>query len=262
MSRLLRAELIKLATTRTFYALAGAAIGISLLITILIASLSEPTRESVLNDIFQNDASTLFIMILAIVGITGEWRHRTITSSLLAAPDRIRFLAAKVLAFAAAGALLSLSIFLAVAIAGYAVPGAPGLSLPPAASAILGAGPLPPPPLGDAIEQCARNAGVAALLGAFGVGVGSLIRNQPTAIVAILIFTFVIDPLLASFAPAVDRFSPVGALPSAIQGLDPDDVGSPEVDFLPTLAAIAVMGAWIAALFAAGGAALRARDVE
>ena len=49
-------------------------------------------------------------MILAIVGITGEWRHRTITSSLLAAPDRIRFLAAKTLAFAAAGAVLSLSI--------------------------------------------------------------------------------------------------------------------------------------------------------
>jgi ABC-2 type transport system permease protein len=247
MSRLLRAELIKLATTRTFYALAGAAIGISLLITILIASLSEPTRESVLNDVFQNDASTLFIMILAIVGITGEWRHRTITSSLLAAPDRIRFLAAKVLAFAAAGALLSLSISIAVAIAGYA---------------ILGVRDLPTPPLGDAIEQFVRNAGVAALLGAFGVGVGSLIRNQPTAIVAILIFTFVIDPLLASFAPAVDRFSPVGALPSAIQGLDPDDVGSPEVDFLPTLAAIAAMGAWIAALFAAGGALLRARDVE
>jgi hypothetical protein len=247
MSRLLRAELIKLATTRTFYALAGAAIAISLLITILIASLSEPTKESVLNDVFQNDASTLFIMILAIVGITGEWRHRTITSSLLAAPDRIRFLAAKVLAFAAAGALLSISISIAVAIAGYA---------------ILGARDLPIPPLGDVIEQFARNAGVAALLGAFGVGVGSLIRNQPTAIVAILIFTFVIDPLLASFAPAVDRYSPVGALPNAIQGLDPDDVGSPDVDFLPTLAAIAAMATWIGALFAAGGALLRARDVE
>ena len=39
MTRLLRAELIKLRTTRTFYALAGAAIGISLVITILVASL-------------------------------------------------------------------------------------------------------------------------------------------------------------------------------------------------------------------------------
>jgi ABC-type transport system involved in multi-copper enzyme maturation permease subunit len=247
VSRLLSAELIKLRTTRTFYALAGAAIAISLVITVLIASLSEPTQDSVLTDVFQNDASTLFIMILAIVGITGEWRHRTITSSLLAAPDRIRFLAAKVLAFAAAGAVLSLSISVVVAIAGYA---------------ILGFRDQPTPPLGDVIELFARNAGVAALLGAFGVGVGSLIRNQATAIVAILIFTFVIDPLLASFAPAVDRFSPVGALPSAIQGLDPNDVGSPDVNFLPAIVALVVMLAWIGALFAAGGGLLRARDVE
>jgi len=247
VSRLLSAELIKLRTTRTFYALAGTAIGISLVITVLIASLSEPTQESVLSDVFQNDASTLFIMILAIVGITGEWRHRTITSSLLAAPDRIRFLAAKVLAFAAAGAVLSLSISIVVAITGYA---------------ILGFRDQPTPSIGDVIELFARNAGVAALLGAFGVGVGSLIRNQATAIVAILIFTFVIDPLLAGFAPAVDRFSPVGALPSAIQGLDPADVGSPDVNFLPALAALAVMLVWIGALFAAGGGLLRARDVE
>ena len=103
MKPLLRAELIKLRTTRTFYALAGVSVGLSLLVTVLTASIGETTQDSVLNDVFQNDSSTLFITILAIVGITGEWRHRTITSSLLAAPDRIRFLAAKTLAFSAAG---------------------------------------------------------------------------------------------------------------------------------------------------------------
>ena len=59
--------------------------------------------------------------MLAIVGITGEWRHRTITSSLLAAPDRLRFLAAKTLAFAAAGMVLSLTISISVAIVGMAI---------------------------------------------------------------------------------------------------------------------------------------------
>jgi hypothetical protein len=186
-------------------------------------------------------------MILAIVGITGEWRHRTITSSLLAAPDRIRFLAAKTLAFAAAGALLSLAVSISIGIAGYA---------------ILGFRDQPTPALSDVIDLFLRNAGVAALLGAFGVGVGALIRNQPTAIVAILVFTFVVDPLLAAFTPAVDRFSPVGALPSAIQGIDPDDVGSPEVDFLAVVPALALMLVWISALFAAGSALLVSRDVE
>jgi hypothetical protein len=72
----------------------------------------------------------------------------------------------------------------------------------------------------------------------------------------------VIDPLLGNFAPGVDRFSPVGALPSAIQGLDPDDVGTPDVDFLAVIPALAAMAAWIGALFAGGAALLRARDVE
>ena len=130
MSRLLQAELIKLRTTRTFYALAGVAIGISLLITVLIATTSEPTRDEVLTDVFTNDASSLFIMILAIVGITGEWRHRTITSSLLAAPDRLRFLAAKLLAFAAAGLLLSLAISLATGMVGATILEARDLPLP------------------------------------------------------------------------------------------------------------------------------------
>ncbi len=247
MSRLLHAEMIKLRTTRTFYALAGAAIGISLVITILIASIEEPSKDSVLTDVFQNDASTLFIMILAIVGITGEWRHRTITSSLLASPDRIRFLAAKTLAFAAAGALLSLAVSISIGVVGYA---------------ILEFRNQPTPALGDLLDLFGRNAGVAALLGAFGLGVGSLIRNQPTAIVAILIFAFVVDPLLGSVAPGIDRFSPVGALPSAIQGIKPDDVGTPNVDFFAVVPAIGLMLVWVAALFAGGAALLRARDVE
>ena len=196
MTRLLSAELIKLRTTRTFYALAGVAIGLSLLITILSAAIGEPSKASVLSDVFQSDTSSLFIMILAIVGITGEWRHRTITSSLLAAPDRTRFLAAKTLAFAAAGALLSLAISISISVVGYA---------------ILEARNLPTPDVADLIELIGRSAGVAALLGAFGVGVGSLVRNQPVAIVGVLIAVFVVDQLLAEFAPGVEAFSPTGA---------------------------------------------------
>ena len=247
MSRLLRAELIKLRTTRTFYALAGVAIGLSLLGAILTASIGDTTQEDVLTDVFQTDSSTLFIMILAVVGITGEWRHRTITSSLLAAPHRIRFLAAKTLAFAAAGALLSLAITVAVAIVGYA---------------ILGARDQPTPPLGDVIELLGRNAGAATLLGAFGLGIGSLLRNQPVAIVGILIMAFVVDGLLGQFAPGVETYSPIGGLTNAVQGIDPSDVGMDKVDFLPGIAAVGAMFAWIGGLFGAGGVLLLRRDVE
>ena len=60
MSRLLRAELIKLRTTRTFYALAGVAVGLSLVLTVVTASIGESSQADVLSDVFQNDVSLLF----------------------------------------------------------------------------------------------------------------------------------------------------------------------------------------------------------
>ena len=98
MTALLHAELLKLRTTRTFAALTAIAVGISLLIATLVSVLTEPSKASVLFDVFASDTSGFFILVLAVVGISGEWRHRTITSSLLAAPDRLRFLTSKTLA--------------------------------------------------------------------------------------------------------------------------------------------------------------------
>ena len=92
-----------------------------MLIAGLVAVLTEPTRDSVLVDVFASDTSSFFILVLAVVGISGEWRHRTITSSLLAAPDRRRFLAAKTIAFATAGTVLSLLTAAAVAAVGTVV---------------------------------------------------------------------------------------------------------------------------------------------
>jgi ABC-2 type transport system permease protein len=248
MRALLRTELIKLRTTRTFVALTSAAVGISLLITVLVASITEPTEDEVLTDVFTSDVSSLFILVLAVIGISGEWRHRTITSSLLAAPDRVRFLAAKTIAFAVAGLVLSVLIALAVTIAGFA---------------ILSARDLPTPELGELLEQYARNALVAALLGAFGVGIGALIRNQVVAIVGVLVVAFAVEPALVALAPEVGRFAPFGPLPTAVQGLDPEDVGMPEdVDLPAAGAAVLLLGAWIGSAFAAGAALLRYRDLE
>ncbi len=247
MTALLRAELIKLRTTRTFVALACIAVGISLLITVLVALLTEPTQESVLTDVFTSDTSSLFILILAVVGISGEWRHRTITSSLLAAPARVRFLAAKTIAFAVAGLVLSLLISLAIAIVGFAILSARG---------------LPTPDLGDLTAQFARNAMVAALLGAFGVGIGAVVRNQVVAIVGVLVISFAVEHALIALAPDVGRFGPFGALPTAAAGLDPEDTGMPDVDLPAAGMAVLLMLAWIGAAFAARAALLRHRDLE
>jgi ABC-2 type transport system permease protein len=244
---LLQAELVKLRTTRTFVALAGTAVGVSLLITVLVASITEPSEEDVLADVFTSDVSGLFILILAVIGITGEWRHRTITSSILAAPARVRFLAAKTIAFAVAGLVLSVLISIAVGIAGLA---------------ILTARDLPTPALGELVEQFARNAGIAALGGAFGVGIGALVRNQVVAIVGVLVMGFAVEPALVALAPDVGRLGPFGALPTAAQGLDPEDVGMGDVDLPAPGVAVQLLLAWIGAAFAAGAALLRRRDLE
>jgi ABC-2 type transport system permease protein len=247
MSALLQAELLKLRTTRTFLALTAVALATSLLITVLVSVLSEPTEQSVLTDVFTADTSGLFILVLAIVGITGEWRHRTITSSLLAAPDRLRFLAAKTLAFGAAGLVLSLVISIAIAIAGMI---------------ILSARDLPTPEIGDLVVQILRNAESAALLGALGLAIGSLIRNQPTAIVGVLVLSFAIEPTVIALAPEVGRFSPFTSLTAAIQEIPSEDIGSDELDLLSPVTALLAMLAWIGGLFAIGAALLRRRDLH
>jgi hypothetical protein len=239
----LRAELLKLRTTRTFVALAAAALGLSLLLTVLIALLTEPTRATVVEDVFANDVSSLFIVVLAVVGITGEWRHRTITSSLLAAPDRARFLAAKALAYAAAGVALSLAVSVAVAVAGYLV---------------LSARDLPTPDVADVADLLWRNLLLAGLLAAFGVGVGALVRNQAAAIVGLLVALLVVEPLVLGLAPEVGRFGPLVGAPTGLTGAE---AGFDDVDFLPAGVALLVMLGWIAATVGAGIALLRRRDV-
>jgi ABC-2 type transport system permease protein len=248
MTALLHAELIKLRTTRTFVALAGIAVGISILLTALVGLLTEPTEESVLIDVFASDVSGFFILVLAVVGISGEWRHRTITSSLLAAPDRLRFLTAKTLAFAAAGILLSLLISIAVTILGLA---------------ILTVRDLPTPAAGELADLAARNALVAALLGALGVGIGALVRNQVVAVVGLLVLTFVVETTLIALVPEVARFGPFTSLPLATAGISAEEAGlGDEIELLAPGLAVLAMLAWIGAAFAAGAGLLWRRDLE
>jgi ABC-2 type transport system permease protein len=247
MNALLRAELIKLRTTRTFAALAGTAVAVSLLITVLVAILTEPTEDSVVVDVFTSDVSGFFIFLLAIIGITGEWRHRTITSSLLAAPDRLRFLAAKTLAFTVAGAVLSVMVSIAIAIAG---------------TVVLSLRDLPLPEAGELAAQLGRLAVVAALTGALAVGLGALVRNQVVAVVGLLLVGLLIEPMVTAMLPEVGRFGPFTALPTAVAGIPAEDAGLGDVNLLaPGLAALLLL-AWIGAAFAAGYAMLRGRDVH
>jgi len=244
---LLRAELIKLSTTRTFVALVAAAVATSLLIASLSALLGDPSEETVLTDVFLSDTSGLFVMILAIIGITGEWRHRTITSSLLAAPLRIRFLAAKALAYAVAGLIMSAAVSLAVAVVGWTLLSVQGKALPE---------------IGDLVGQIVRTVPVSLLPGAFGVALGSVLRNMTFAVVTVLLLSFAIEPTVSFTVPEVGRWGPTTALPAALAGLEASDIGFEDAALPSAGSALLALFAWIGGLFAIGALLLRQRDLE
>jgi hypothetical protein len=241
----LRAEVLKLRTTRTFVTFVAVAIATSVLIAGLVASLGDRRTLDVLTDVYASDTSSFFILLLAIVGITGEWRHRTITSTLLAAPDRVRFLGAKTVAYAGAGVVLSLAIAVATGIV---------------ATIALGVRSIGLPDLDDLLVQVGRNLYVAGLLGALGVVFGALVRNQVAAVVGVLVVVFLVEPLALGLVPEVGRWSPFGALPVAAAGLQDSGFGS---DDLPgVLPATLALAAWIGGLLFVGAVMLRQRDVE
>jgi ABC-2 type transport system permease protein len=244
VSTLLKAEMLKLRTTRTFVALVAAALALSLLVVVLTALLGDNFSERDVKSLFTADFTGLFILLLGVIGMAGEWRHRTITGTVLAAPDRLRLLAAKVAAYAAAGALLSLIVTLTVMLVG---------------SIILSARGEPTIGVPDLLDVLWRNLLVAALLGALGVGIGGLVRNQVVAIVGILIFAFAVVPTLFALVPDVAKFAPIEGAPGGIVhvGTFNDDTS----DLLTPAAAVLVMLGWIALFFAAAGARLRKFDL-
>ena len=245
MTALLRAELLKLRTTRTFVALVGSALVLSLVVVVLTGLLTERFDKESTRTLFSFDFTGLFILLLGVIGMAGEWRHRTITGTVLAAPDRLRLLSAKMLSYAAAGTLLSLIVQIAMFLVG---------------TIILSARGFDTASLSTLADVLWRNLVVAALAGALGVGIGAIVRNQIVAIVGILLIAMVFEPLLYNLAVDVGRFAPTAGAPGGITDINP--VGEyQDPDLLSPGAAVLVMLGWIGVFFAAAGARLKTRDL-
>jgi ABC-type transport system involved in multi-copper enzyme maturation permease subunit len=242
VSVLLRGELLKLRTTRTFVALVGAALLLSLVVVILTTLLGDNFSRKDVHDLFTFDFTSLFILLLGVIGMAGEWRHRTITGTFLAAPDRLRLLGAKLLSYAVAGAVLSLIVTLTMMAVGT-------LILALRDQTTIG--------VTDLLDVLWRNLLVAGLLGGFGVCVGGLVRNQIVAIVGLLILAFVLEPAILGLVPSVGRFGPTVGAPNGIIGNNPVD----DSELLaPGYALLAMLG-WLTAGFTATAALLHGRDL-
>jgi ABC-2 type transport system permease protein len=232
MTAALRTEFRKVATTRVWWLTALVMFGYMLVMGMIMAfslvsgmraaeETGQPTSggfgETILDPAaIATSVYTLavalgyiFPAILGALSVTGEFRHRTITPTLLAEPRRTIVLTAKLVV------VVPFAVVVAVAgVSGTVVGGAATLSL-------MGE----PTLLGDsAIQRTILLSTVALVLWALvGVGFGSVLTNQVAAIVVLLAFTQFVEPLLrlllAQFdaTEVVSKFLP-GAAGEAIAG--------------------------------------------
>ena len=96
MSALLSSELLKLRTTRTAFGFLVATVLLTLGVGAATFATIDVSNEQDLKDALARAGFVAaLLLVLGIVASTGEYRHGTITSSLLVSPDRLRFLASK-----------------------------------------------------------------------------------------------------------------------------------------------------------------------
>jgi len=247
VSRAISAELFKLRTTRTSWGVLVGALALVLVISAIAALAGDfsPTDDSPGTDLLEiSGLVQIFALVLGILIVATEFRHGTITPSLLAVPDRARLVGAKLVAGIAAGGLLGL--------AAGALCGAIVLPLLSSRGIATGA------ESGDVARMVLGNAAASALYAAIGVGLGALIRNQVGAIIGALGWLFLVEPLL-TIIPGFDAVI-TKWFPSGVAGALAGTTGSG--DSLEQLPAGLVMAAYAALFVAAGLAVLRRRDVS
>jgi ABC-type transport system involved in multi-copper enzyme maturation permease subunit len=206
MTRLIRAELLKLSTIRATWALLAGAAGLSALFASLQASRAGQggsdvppitTAPGLLTVTTVTGFGMLLAAVLGVVSATGEFRHGSATLTYLATPHRARVLAAKTVAVACFGA--GFGLLVAGVSAGIGVGVAAGHAGPLA----LGAGALAGHAAGTVLG--------GALLGALGVAIGSLVRSQLAAVIGIFVWAVIVESLIGGLFTAVRPYLPYTA---------------------------------------------------
>lgn len=190
MRRLVAAEFQKLSTTRLWLWLLLASLAITALyasLTLAFADndvtfpLSSPQGQRTLLAVGAG-AATPLAAVLGAIAMTGEFRHRTATTTFLITPQRGRIVGAKLVAMGILGVGYGVACVLLTVTIAWPWLGSMDIRLDLTAGGI-------PTTLAGAILA-------VALFGLIGVGLGALVREQVVAVVGLLVYLFVVEPLL------------------------------------------------------------------
>jgi ABC-2 type transport system permease protein len=235
-----RVELLKLRTTRGTLGFFAAAVGITALLAVLetanagtgsamaIPSLATPAglQDGIASTGFALLVSAVFGTSLA----SSEFRLKTITDTYLDDPNRVRVMASKAIAGAVCGALLGVASAATALIISLATVFAHHYDL------ALSAGTISRFAAGTVVGS--------ALLAAAGVGVGSLIRHQVAAVIAVFAWGLAVEEILGASFSAIGPYLPYTAAAMAAGvtnggGMPPVPLGIHPLSFGPVIALLA-----------------------
>jgi ABC-2 type transport system permease protein len=199
MIRLVGSEIFKLRTTRTFYGLTGGALGFTLVVALLGALLDSETTQ--LSDLMMiSFFPQLLALVIGVLCVTSEFRHGTITPSLLVAPNRTKLMLGKLIATL----ITTLALGLIVALLITLIVAATGGETDNALNLIIG---------------CTL---VTGLYAALGVGIGALVRNQVGAIIGSIVYLLLLESLIG-LIPGIKKVLPEYGITGAAAALSVTD---------------------------------------
>ncbi|WP_433375774.1 hypothetical protein ACQPZX_06590 [Actinoplanes sp. CA-142083] len=222
-----RAEIRKLLTTRTPLLLFAAA---QLLVVAGISGVMAKRDDIAATETQRAAVShiglvSLFALVLGIMAVAGEYRHRTISDTYLTTPGRARVVLAKLGVYSIAGLVFGGGAAVTALAAAAIWLTAKGESL------AIGSGDLWQTIVGGVLWN--------ALFGAIGVGVGALITNLMGAIAAALAWIALIEGIVGQLVGDARDWLPF-ALGSALDNLPTADSGPTQWAAGLALAAYAV----------------------
>jgi ABC-type transport system involved in multi-copper enzyme maturation permease subunit len=208
MKNLIRAELLKLRTTRVFWGYVAAALAlvpVSIALSMTAGNDVAPltSSEGLRGVMSAASAGGLLVLLIGISMMAGEFRHNTATTTFLISPDRRRVVAAKL----AAGSVVGIGLAIVASLLTLAT-ALPWLAARDVDVSLLSSD-VGLPLLGALIGT--------ALAGVVGIGLGALMPNQILAITVVVLWTSVVEALLVGFVPEIGRWFPTGAA-SALGG--------------------------------------------
>ena len=247
MTALLRAELLKVRTVRSWWAYLIAIVLLAGIATASDVGPHDAARDQLQFQVRLVDAAGIAALIAIILGITivtTEFRHGTITPALLVEPHRGRMLAAKAVAAGLLGAAFALLALVAIAlVAGI------WLTAVDAELHLLDQ---------DVLVRAAQMILLGVLWTLFGVAIGSIVHSQVAALVGTLVWVFLGETLVWGLLGLIDLDGVASYLP--FRALDSAD-GTNDPDMLPYWGGVAVSLAWIALVGGAGFWRTRRRDI-